>query len=48
MKISFLIFNAYGMGGTIRATFDLATEMSERHDVEIISVFQHRTGPSCG
>lgn len=45
MKISFLILNAYGMGGTIRATFDLATEMSERHDVEVISVFQHTELP---
>jgi glycosyltransferase involved in cell wall biosynthesis len=45
MKISFLILNAYGMGGTIRATFDLATKMSERHDVEVISVFQHTDLP---
>lgn len=45
MKISYLILNAYGMGGTIRATFDLATEMSERHDVEVISVFQHADRP---
>ncbi|MEV7008401.1 glycosyltransferase family 4 protein [Streptosporangium sp. NPDC051022] len=45
MKISYLILNAYGMGGTIRATFDLATEMSQRHDVEVISVFQHADRP---
>lgn len=45
MKISFLILNAYGMGGTIRATFDLATTMAERHDVEVISVFQHTDRP---
>ncbi|GGP97516.1 glycosyltransferase family 4 protein [Streptosporangium pseudovulgare] len=45
MKISFLILNAYGMGGTIRATFDLATELSLRHDVEVISVFQHVDRP---
>jgi len=45
VKISFLILNAYGMGGTIRATFDLATAMSARHDVEIISVFQHADVP---
>ncbi|MFF5204945.1 glycosyltransferase family 4 protein [Streptosporangium sp. NPDC000396] len=45
MKISFLILNAYGMGGTIRATFDLASEMAERHDVEVISVFQHEDRP---
>ncbi|GIH75520.1 glycosyltransferase family 4 protein [Planobispora longispora] len=45
MKISFLILNAYGMGGTIRATLDLATELSDRHDVEVISVFQHADRP---
>ncbi|MFF0572927.1 glycosyltransferase family 4 protein [Streptosporangium saharense] len=45
MRVSYLILNAYGMGGTIRATFDLATEMSERHDVEVISVFQHADRP---
>ncbi|GIH98219.1 glycosyltransferase family 4 protein [Planobispora takensis] len=45
MKISFLILNAYGMGGTIRATFDLATELSDRHEVEVISVFQHADRP---
>ncbi|GAA3443016.1 glycosyltransferase family 4 protein [Planomonospora venezuelensis] len=45
MKISFLILNAYGMGGTIRATFDLATELSARHDVEVVSVFQHADRP---
>ncbi|GGS75155.1 hypothetical protein GCM10010156_37460 [Planobispora rosea] len=45
MKISFLILNAYGMGGTIRATLDLATELSVRHNVEVISVFQHADRP---
>ncbi|GGL46473.1 glycosyltransferase family 4 protein [Planomonospora parontospora] len=45
MKVSFLILNAYGMGGTIRATFDLATELSARHDVEVISVFRHADEP---
>ncbi|GIH93031.1 glycosyltransferase family 4 protein [Planobispora siamensis] len=45
MKVSFLILNAYGMGGTIRATFDLATELSDRHEVEVISVFQHADRP---
>ncbi|WP_326826429.1 glycosyltransferase family 4 protein [Streptosporangium sp. NBC_01756] len=45
MKISFLILNAYGMGGTIRSTFDLAGKLSERHEVEVISVFQHTDLP---
>ncbi|MCO5974420.1 glycosyltransferase family 4 protein [Actinoallomurus soli] len=45
MKISILIMNAYGMGGTIRATFNLADELSRRHEVEIVSVFQHKDRP---
>jgi glycosyltransferase involved in cell wall biosynthesis len=45
MKISILIMNAYGMGGTIRATGNLAGELSRHHDVEVVSVFQHRDKP---
>lgn len=45
MKISILIMNAYGMGGTIRATFNLADELSRRHEVEVVSVFRHRDTP---
>lgn len=45
MKISFLIMNAYGMGGTVRATAHLADELSHRHEVEIVSVFRHRDTP---
>ena len=40
-----LIMNAYGMGGTVRATANLADELSLRHDVEIVSVFRHRNTP---
>ncbi|MFF3289917.1 glycosyltransferase family 4 protein [Streptomyces sp. NPDC003023] len=48
MRISFLLHNAYGIGGTIRSTFNLAGELAERHDVEIVSVFRHRDVPSMG
>ncbi|MET8206818.1 glycosyltransferase [Streptomyces sp. NPDC005373] len=38
MKIAFLINNAYGIGGTIRATANLASALARRHSVQIVSV----------
>ncbi|MEV1022718.1 glycosyltransferase family 4 protein [Streptomyces sp. NPDC050264] len=45
MQISFLIHNAYGIGGTIRTTYNLANTLAEQHDVEVVSVFRHRDEP---
>ena len=41
MKIVFLLYNAYGIGGTIRSTVNLSAALAPRHDVRIVSV--HRT-----
>ncbi|QKV93240.1 glycosyltransferase [Streptomyces sp. NA02950] len=40
MKISFLLHNAYGIGGTIRSTFNVAGALAARHTVEIVSVIR--------
>ncbi|WP_062206633.1 glycosyltransferase family 4 protein [Streptomyces sp. NBRC 109706] len=45
MRISFLLHNAYGIGGTIKTTFNLAQALAPRHEVEIISILRHRTDP---
>ncbi|MGD6740587.1 glycosyltransferase [Streptomyces sp. BH106] len=38
MKIAFLINNAYGIGGTIRATVNLSGAFARRHSVQVVSV----------
>jgi glycosyltransferase involved in cell wall biosynthesis len=40
MKIAFLLHNAYGIGGTIRSTFNLAGALAARHSVEIVSLIR--------
>ena len=45
MRVAFLLHNAYALGGTVRTTFTLAQALAARHDVELVSVFRHRTRP---
>lgn len=45
MRISFLIHNAFAIGGTVRTTLTLAAMLAEHHDVEVVSVFRHRDRP---
>ncbi|MFI1969524.1 glycosyl transferase family 1 [Streptomyces cinnamoneus] len=45
MKISFLLQNAYGIGGTIRSTFNVASALAARHDVEIVSTIRSGERP---
>jgi glycosyltransferase involved in cell wall biosynthesis len=40
VKISFLINNIYGIGGTNRTVINLAEALSAQHEVEIVSVFR--------
>lgn len=40
MKIAFLIYNAYGIGGTIRSTVNLSRALAAHHQVEIASVYR--------
>ncbi|MFI6345399.1 glycosyltransferase [Streptomyces sp. NPDC050560] len=46
MRIRFLLHNAYGIGGTITTTLNLAQALADRHEVEIVSVFRHRQRPN--
>ncbi|MDQ0787467.1 glycosyltransferase family 4 protein [Streptomyces sp. B3I8] len=46
MKIAFLLHNAYGIGGTIRATANLSGALAERcHKVEVVSVQRSQDAP---
>ncbi|MER5687280.1 glycosyltransferase family 4 protein [Streptomyces sp. NPDC002205] len=45
MKITFLIHNVYGIGGTIRTTLNLAAALASHHEVEIASMLRHRENP---
>lgn len=46
MRIAFLIHTAYGIGGTIRTTCNLAGQLAaDGHDVQVVSVFRHRDRP---
>ncbi|TPQ20527.1 glycosyltransferase family 4 protein [Streptomyces sporangiiformans] len=45
MKLCFLLHNAYAIGGTVRATLNLANALAARHEVEIVSVFRTAERP---
>ncbi|MBB1255109.1 glycosyltransferase family 4 protein [Streptomyces sp. OF3] len=46
MKIAFLLYNAYGIGGTIRAAANLGAALSAAgHTVELVSVYQTQDRP---
>ncbi|WP_327291795.1 glycosyltransferase [Streptomyces sp. NBC_01198] len=46
MRIAFLLHNAYGVGGTIRTTCNLAGALAAEHEVEVLSVFRSREVPA--
>ena len=48
MKLAFLLHDAYGIGGTIRAVINLAEALADRHDVELVSVTRPRAAPMSG
>jgi glycosyltransferase involved in cell wall biosynthesis len=45
VKVTLVLASAYGMRGDVRATLNLATALSERHDVEVISVRRQKEKP---
>jgi glycosyltransferase involved in cell wall biosynthesis len=46
MKVLFLITDGFGIGGTIRTTFNLAGALADRgHDVEVLSTLRRRDMP---
>ncbi|MFI7407481.1 glycosyltransferase [Streptomyces sp. NPDC049627] len=40
MKITFLLHNAYAVGGTVRATANVAAALAAHHEVEIVSYYR--------
>ncbi|MCP2335346.1 glycosyltransferase family 4 protein [Actinomadura rupiterrae] len=46
MKLTYLIYNAFGVGGTVRTVFNQANTMVERgHDVEIATMLRYHEEP---
>jgi glycosyltransferase involved in cell wall biosynthesis len=45
VKVTFLIHNVYGIGGTIRTTLNLAAALADRHEVTVVSMLRHRENP---
>lgn len=48
MKITFLLHNAYAIGGTVRSTLNLAGALAGRHEVEVVSMFRTEERPPLG
>jgi glycosyltransferase involved in cell wall biosynthesis len=44
-KVSILLMHAWGMGGTIRTTLNVAGYLAGRYEVEIISIVRRRNAP---
>ncbi|MFC4337213.1 glycosyltransferase family 4 protein [Salininema proteolyticum] len=46
MKITYVIRNVYGIGGTIKTTIDSANALADRgHEVSVVSLMRHRADP---
>lgn len=46
LKIYFLVFDIYGMGGTVRTVLNVTNYLAQSgYDIEIISVFRYRESP---
>jgi glycosyltransferase involved in cell wall biosynthesis len=44
-QIGILLLHAYGLGGTVRTSFNLAEGLAAGHDVELISLIRRRHAP---
>jgi glycosyltransferase involved in cell wall biosynthesis len=44
-RVTILLLSAWGLGGTVRATLNIAGHLAARHEVEILSVFRRKDAP---